>query len=162
MSGRMPDRCLSVVNSPRCHIPPRVSCPSTANSDGTQAVCNSSRHCHWHIISGSKTNFTSHAPHLYPFFFHWRSDVYEWRSGEHITGPQRTLTRTLSRCFHSSAHSRSVRRWSITSSCRAPCTAKEEHTHRSMWDILEHTALQTHSSTVLSSVSILMTSDNTL
>lgn len=40
--------------------------------------------------------------------------------------------RTLSRCFHSSAHSRSVRRWSITSSWRAPCTA-ERRTNSSVW-----------------------------
>lgn len=34
--------------------------------------------------------------------------------------------RTLLRCFHSSAHSRSVSRWSITSSCRVPCTAARQ------------------------------------
>lgn len=37
---------------------------------------------------------------------------------------------TLLRCFHSSAHSRSVSRWSITSSCRAPCTAARQEQGR--------------------------------
>lgn len=65
--------------------------------------------------------------------------IYEWNTKRWLTiNVAAALIRTLSRCFHSSAHSRSVRRWSITSSWRAPCTAKRQ-THGSLSDHTQDT-----------------------
>lgn len=74
-------------------------------------------------------------------------DVYEQVMRD-VCNRATASTRTLSRCFHSSAHSRSVRRWSITSSWRAPCTAgghthTHTHKHHSQSDALEHTVYTT-------------------
>lgn len=136
LGARKPDRCL--FNSPHWHRPPKVSCPSTSDSDGTEAALSVIRSSPVPVICipslALKLTLITCRP--LPFF----TALHFWvkQRGGWTLNMATMLIRTLSRCFHSSAHSRSVRRWSITSSWRVPCTAKRQ-THRSLSDSPHYT-----------------------